>query len=702
MEPTGNYPPTQPRIMADWSVSFFTKLHRYKNLLKRRWWVLALTVGLALAYQAYQLATAPPVYVSTSRMMVDPQIQVANSSTYREEQTNFYGTQIELMNSGTVQAEAHSRVKTLYPELPAAPVELSVIQKPNTSIFLFYTRGESPEYTQKYLDAVMQAFIQLKDDQRQTASEKTLTTITEQLIRLDKELGEAEGKLYDFQSKNNVSFWQEQNNTAASFLSNLNTELANMKQDLSLLDRLSLDQNLERTGAVATEGQTTEDSTSSTTAILAESTRSPYLDTKQEIRALTTQLAQLSEFLQDSHPKIIAINEEIERQNTYLEIAQKQGIAELKQRKESLLVRISNHEEQIQQWETKALEAGRLVAEFERLSADVARLKELRDRLRDITVNLDVSTSTSQVRISILEEASPAAQVKSGILRSILTGSMVGLLLGSGILFLLDRIDDRINSFSEFRDYFEEEVLGQVPFEVTETRAGRVPLLQPHDERQVYAESFRNIRSSLLYMATEGERPKVLLVTSAIPGEGKSTVAGNLARTLAFSGSRTLLVDADIRKGVLHEEFETEHEPGLAAVLEGAKHYADALCRTDLESLDLIPRGRPRGHIGELLIGPATPALLKQCQEDYEYIIIDSPPVLAADDTPSLAPKVDGVIMVMRTAFTSSRLTQTSLDQLRQRQARIVGMVLNCINTSLPDYYHYEYYRSYYQTPAQT
>ena len=94
--------------------------------------------------------------------------------------------------------------------------------------------------------------------------------------------------------------------------------------------------------------------------------------------------------------------------------------------------------------------------------------------------------------------------------------------------------------------------------------------------------------------------------------------------------------------------------------------------------------------------------LIREVKEAYDYVIFDTPPVLAADDTPSLSPKVDGVIMVMRASYTSSRMTRSSLDILYHRQVNLLGLVFNFIDTNLPDYYHYQYYRSYYNTPEAT
>jgi capsular exopolysaccharide synthesis family protein len=368
---------------------------------------------------------------------------------------------------------------------------------------------------------------------------------------------------------------------------------------------------------------------------------------------------------------------------------------QLESRKDALKLQIQNIETQMKTWQQKALNSSRAMAEYSSLSADVERVQNLYDRLLDTTQNVDVSTSVAQTSISILEAASPAFSQKQGVLKALGVGLVLGLLAGGGILFLLDRIDDRVNSFTELRDFFEEEVLGQVPLESLDGQE-RVDLLHENDERQVYSEAFRNIRSSLMYMAVEGERPRSLIITSAIPSEGKSTIAVNLAITMAFAGSRTLLVDADLRKGVLNQDLKTPSTPGLAEALEQKIGWQEVVIRTSYPNLDFIPRGHAKSHIGELLIGPTADLFLKESRELYDYIIFDTPPVLAADDTPSLAPKIDGALMIMRSAHTSSRMTQNSLDLLYQRQVNVLGLVFNCIDTQLPDYYHYQYYKSYY------
>src|SRR5262249_13926644 len=144
-------------------------------------------------------------------------------------------------------------------------------------------------------------------------------------------------------------------------------------------------------------------------------------------------------------------------------------------------------------------------------------------------------------------------------------------------LLLLDRIDDRMSSLTEFQHLFSEGVLGQIP---EEKSGGKIALLQPDDARHVFAESYRNIRSSIFFMPYEGPRPKTLLVTSAVPGEGKSTISANLAITLALSGTKTLLIDGDLRRGAIHEAFDLSSKIGLAEVLKQEVNWREVVLPT--------------------------------------------------------------------------------------------------------------------------
>ena len=203
------------------------------------------------------------------------------------------------------------------------------------------------------------------------------------------------------------------------------------------------------------------------------------------------------------------------------------------------------------------------------------------------------------------------------------------------------------------------------------------------------------------------ERPKLLLVTSAIPNEGKSTVAANLARAIAFSGWRVLPVHGDLRLGVQHELFGVGSEPGLAELLTEGGSFSSFVRDTGIfpqtgeqessatGALHLLPRGRLRSNPGDLWLGTRCARFLDEIRHDYDCVIMDSIPVFAADDTTSLAPKMDGVVFVVRRAFAGTRVVRRALERLYERRALVLGLVFNRANTTSRSYDYCKYAEHY-------
>jgi capsular exopolysaccharide synthesis family protein len=323
----------------------------------------------------------------------------------------------------------------------------------------------------------------------------------------------------------------------------------------------------------------------------------------------------------------------------------------------------------------------------------------LYDRLTNNLKEIDVSQvvdSGGDQSVSVMEAATTPMSVRPGLIKSLLLGLGCGALAGIGILVLLDRIDDRMASFGEFQHHFSENVLGQIPKEKTKAK---VTLLQPEDARHIFAESYRNVRSSLFFMPYDGPRPKTFLITSAVPNEGKSTISANLAITFALSGARTLLIDGDLRRGALREAFGISSKIGFSEVLKQEVNWREVAVPTSTPNLFVLPRGRTLSQPSEHLLRDSTDALLREIYTQYDYILIDSSPVLAADDTTSLAPKIDATLFVVRLSYTSARLTKKGLELLYGRQVNVPGVILNFVDTSLPEYYYYQY-SEYYATPT--
>jgi succinoglycan biosynthesis transport protein ExoP len=693
-------PPTAERpTAAAWSTSFITRLHRYKSLLIRRWWIPVLTICLGLFVEAFLAYQTPPSFLSIGKMMVAGSLKIAQGAVYSEENQNFYGTQIQLMQSTEVKRGAEALVRSTHPEMPPVPVEISVVQKPRTSIFELSAVGSTPDYTQVYLNAVMQKYLDFKKGMREDQGKFVITGITEQLIQTEKDLRTAEDEMLEFQKQNNIGFITEEGNSAAAFLVKLNRDYAGLKTEYDLLNLLDLDQNLDRAQSKA-DGSATGEATEEKGMPFSDvGPEADYLKAKQQVQLLKAERDTLAKDLRPKHPKILKLNDEVTKEERLIELYRQDTLERLETRRKSIGKQMENLQSNIKEWEAKALDLSQRLALFNRVKGKVDRLKTLYDRLTNNLKEIDVSQvvdSGGDQSVSVMEAATTPMSVRPGLIKSLLLGLGCGALAGIGILVLLDRIDDRMASFGEFQHHFSENVLGQIPKEKTKAK---VTLLQPEDARHIFAESYRNVRSSLFFMPYDGPRPKTFLITSAVPNEGKSTISANLAITFALSGARTLLIDGDLRRGALREAFGISSKIGFSEVLKQEVNWREVVVPTSTPNLFVLPRGRTLSQPSEHLLRDSTDALLREIYTQYDYILIDSSPVLAADDTTSLAPKIDATLFVVRLSYTSARLTKKGLELLYGRQVNVPGVILNFVDTSLPEYYYYQY-SEYYATPT--
>lgn len=693
-------PGSEKSTPTPWSTAFITRLHRYKALLLRRWWIPVLTVCLGLFVEAFLIFQTPPSFLSAAKMMLAGKLNIAQGAVYSEDSVNFYGTQIQLMQSADVRQGAEGLVRSTHPELAPVHVDLIVAQRPRTSIFELQAIGSEPNYTQAYLNAVMQKYLDFKKGMRSEQGHTVITGITEQLIQTEKDLRTAEDEMLEFQKQNNIGFIQEEGNSAAAFLVKLNRDYASLKTEYDLLNLLDLDQNLDRAQAGKTDTLPPDGNPSDENKGLPFSDVGPegdYLKAKQQVQLLKAQRDLLAKDLRPKHPKILKLNDEIVQQGKLIDLFRQDTVEKLETRRKSIGKQMENLQSNIKEWEAKALDLSQRLAQFNRIKSKVDRLKTLYDRLTQNLKDINVSEVVdSGDQVSIMENASAPKSVRPGLIKSLLIGLGCGALAGIAILILLDRIDDRMASFGEFQHHFTESVLGQIPREKTK---GKVSLLQPDDARHVFAESYRNVRSSIFFMPVEGPRPKTFLITSAVPNEGKSTVSANLAITMALSGAKTLLIDGDLRRGALREAFDINSRIGFSEVLKQEVNWQEVVVPTSYPNLFLLPRGKTIAQPSEHLLRDSTEAILREIYQHYDYVLIDSSPVLAADDTTSLAPKIDATLFVVRLAYTSARLTRKSLELLYNRQVNVPGVILNFVDTSLPEYYYYQY-AEYYNTPV--
>ena len=210
------------------------------------------------------------------------------------------------------------------------------------------------------------------------------------------------------------------------------------------------------------------------------------------------------------------------------------------------------------------------------------------------------------------------------------------------------------------------------------------------------AESYRALRTSLL-LSNLGAPPKVIMMTSALPQEGKTTTSINCAVVLAQKGVRVLLIDADLRRPSIHKTLGMGPHSGLSNVLTGSITLDDAIAHTSiLPNLDVLAAGTPPPNPAELLASTNMRDVLAELREKYDHIVIDTPPSLSVTDAVVLSPRADAVVLVIRSSQTTKLALRRSRDILAQVNAKVVGVLLNAVDLSSPDYYYYYEYQGKY------
>lgn len=671
------------------SSRFFTRLHRWQTLARRLWWVPVLSTVLAVGAAGFYVWHQPPRYVSRGQMIVNVRLSIPEGSVYMEELNNFFGTQIALMQSQAVINRAVQTLQANRPGQEPSEVLLTVSGIPKTSIFAFTAAGADPEYTRAYLQACMEAYIDLKKEMRTQTSQTTLAGITEELGRLENELRKGEEDLVDFQKSNSLTVLQGEGDSAGSYLGSLNRKLADLRTEYQLLNLLTLDQNLERQQKPGSPDGGTD------LTVTLQADPSDYLHAKQQIQLLKAQQQQLSEFLRPKHPKMVKLSEDIEEREKLLDIFRQQSQEQLSNQRDSIGLQIQNLEKQVEEWKAKSLDSSEKMAEYQKIKSSNQRTQNLYDRLLGTMQTLDINKEISPESVTIMMPASTAWRDRSPLPKTMAIALVLGIAVGLGVLLLVDQLDDRLASFTEIQEQFDEEILGQIPKDPDANNGTGAQLIHPHDARHPFVEAYRSLRSSLLFLANEGQRPKVLLVTSSVPGDGKTLTTANLAITMAQTNTRVLLIDADLRKGVLHQRFNINATEGLHEVLLEGRPWKSVVQSTSTPNLSLLPRGSTTQFSSELFLNPNTAKLLREVAEEYDVVFVDSPPVMAADDATSLAPSVDGVLFVVRAQQTSARVARAALDLLYQRHINVLGLVFNAVEANASDYYYYKY-KDYY------
>jgi succinoglycan biosynthesis transport protein ExoP len=332
--------------------------------------------------------------------------------------------------------------------------------------------------------------------------------------------------------------------------------------------------------------------------------------------------------------------------------------------------------------------------------ADKNLYEELVRKIKEAGINAGFQNSA----IRIADPARPAFRpVSPNLQLNLLLAALFSALLAIGGAVLTDLLDKTVRDPEQVSRTLRTEVIGSLPLlKHRPSSVARQPRLEDggngkeDNDYSGFHESVRTLRNSIL-LANFDRQYRSLLITSASPGEGKTTTAANLAAAHAEQGKRTLLIDGDLRRPSVHRHFNVPSVVGLSNALMGEVGWRDAMLEIEgSPNLWVLPAGPPSRRAADL-VGRGLAELLEDAASEFDLVVLDAPPLLGFAEPLQMATAVDGVLVVARAGQTSRKAVANVLATLHRLRAKVVGIVLNEVHKELSDsYYYYGYYRSYY------
>ena len=410
---------------------------------------------------------------------------------------------------------------------------------------------------------------------------------------------------------------------------------------------------------------------------------------------LQRERTQLAGSLGAKHPEMVRLDTAIDAAETELSAEIAKTVDSLRQEYQATLAREQELTAALETQKSSALALNRQAIEYGVLLREVESNRQIYGSLLQRANETAVSAELKSSNIEVVDAASvPRSPVRPNTRSAILIGLLLGTVLAFAAAFVQELLDSRIQTPSDIRGTLRLPFLGMLPYIRRRALKGNAPLLSS-GVPAVYAEACRALRTNVLASAgAKGSRS--LLVTSAAPGDGKSVVAVNLAVLLGRSGRRVLLVDADLRRPILHQLLEHPQEPGLSEVVTGKRKPSEAIVETRCPGVWLLASGACPSNPSELLGSRRFQEFIRKVGEYFDWVIIDSPPVMAVTDPAVIARLASGVLFVVNARRTRRRVARAALDRLELAGASFAGAVLNAITLDRDHYYNAQYYLPFY------
>ena len=538
-------------------------------------------------------------------------------------------------------------------------IKASEVGKKTNIINVSHTNTD-PVLARDIVNTLVQVYLEQSLSAKTEEASRTVTFIEEQLKGTRNELEQSEKNLQKYKSTTGVVKLDTESEELIKKLSDLEKERAAVvlqrKQTEFALAAL---QEADRKGQIYAPVGFRDDPQISAMA--------------NRLTELEVEKGALISGNTENHPQVKALQRQIDELQRKIESTYETARLNLGRQEVSI-------EQQLKQYEDK-------------LRTLPATERDLAGLMRYSKVNADIFTfllqkheeariakASAVSNIKVVDPAiTPDDPLKPQKKKNLLLGLLLGLMAGVGAVFFIEYLDDTIKGSEEAQRVIGAPVLAVIPFmtldegKSSELQTSMITHLRP---KSAIAEAFRALRTSLHFSAINREK-KVLLTTSTFPGEGKSTISANLAITLSQTGARVLLIDGDMRLPSLHSKFGHSKLPGLSEVLAGDVPVASVYHDTGIPNLSLISAGTTPPNPSELLGSEKMADLLTALRAQYDYIIIDAPPVLAVTDAPLLTNRCDLVIVVLETERVPVKAAQRMVEMLTNVGAPVGGIVIN-------------------------
>ena len=696
-------PPEPPHLMEYWHV-----------VLVRRRLVAAVALSI-LAVAVLRVVLVRPVYEAVTQVLVEREnLNIVNFKEVSQVDAlrdDYYQTQFKILQSRTLARQVIESMDLLArPELdgPRTPAEIEAIEKApagtsaamekaidvfsenvsvqlvkNSRIFsIGYSSGD-PEHAAAVANRLAQLYIEQTLDFRFRTSSEAGEWLGSQIDDQRQKVEAARRAIERLKEKEGIVNIEERRALVDQKLKELGTALTGLKT--TRLEKEALYREMK--SAPYPEE-------------LPEVMRNPLIQSLRiELASLERQMAQLQQRYLDQHPEVIKVRNQIQETRGRISSEAARVIRAAENDYKSAFAQESSVAAALEAAKAETLDLSRRGVQYDTLKRDLDASNQVLNSLLSRSKETDVTRELKSANIRIVDPAAvPRKPVRPRPLRDIVLGLVAGVVCGLGLAFFLDYLDNTVKTPEDVRTRLGLPLLTVIPESKDALPDERSSLVVLTAQDSPFGEGYRLLRTALNYSWPE-QKNKVVVVTSTVPGEGKTITSVNLALILSALNAKVLLVDADLRKPQCHTTLRAQRGPGLTDVLVGATPISAAIQRPAGTSLSLLGAGSHSPSPADLLSGTVVRNVVEGVRQFYDWIIVDTPPVAAVSDTLVLAPLSDGVVLVIGAEMVPRAAVTHTVQRVTEAGARVVGAVLNRAQVDRhASYYAYSshYYGHYY------